>query len=81
MAADGRFCLGTAREPQALAAASVVHWWVLPGIAMGLAFLGDGGQRAGVLLFRDLLPSHTWRRLQVALRHGSLSQLASGDSR
>lgn len=70
VAPDGRFLLGIAREPQALVPATVVHWWVLPGFAIGLAFVGKDGQRGQAILFRDRLPADVWRRLHVRLRHG-----------
>jgi hypothetical protein len=66
----GNFLLGRAGEPQVLAPASLIHWWVLPGFAVGLAFMGRSGQRGQAILFRDQLPPSVWRRLQVRLRHG-----------
>jgi hypothetical protein len=76
VAPDGRFLLGTGREsPTLLPAtplpATLVHWWVLPGLAIGLAFVGKEGQRGQAILFRDRLAPDVWRRLLVRLRHGS----------
>jgi hypothetical protein len=52
----------------------------LPGFAVGLDFIGEGGERGEALLFRDLLPPDVWRRLQVRLQHAShpISGLVSG---
>ena len=71
VAPDGRFLLGIAREPPALLPAALVHWWVLPGLAVGLAFVGKEGQRRHAILFRDRLAPDVWRRLLVRLRHAS----------
>jgi hypothetical protein len=71
VAPDGRFLLGTGREPPALEPATLVHWWILPGFAVGLAFVGKEGQRGQAILFRDRLAPALWRRLLVRLRHGS----------
>ena len=76
VAPDGRFLLGIAREPPTLmpaiwVPAALVHWWVLPGLAVGLAFVGKEGQRRQAILFRDRLAPDVWRRLLVRLRHAS----------
>ena len=71
VAPDGRFLLGMAREPLTLVPATLRHYWVLPGIVIGLAFVGRDGRRGQALLFRDRLAPDVWRRLQVRLRHGS----------
>ncbi len=71
VSAEGQFLLGRAGEPQALAPATLVHWWLFPGLAVGLAFIDTAGQRGQAILFRDQLPPDMWRRLQVRLRHGS----------
>jgi hypothetical protein len=80
VSAEGRFHLGRAGEPDTLASATLVRRWLLPGFAVGLVFIGEGGQRSEALLFRDLLPPDVWRRLQVRLRHAShpVSGLVSG---
>lgn len=67
--ADGRILVGRARDPAALAPAALVHHWIWPGLAAGLALAPGDGQRADVILFRDSLPPETWRRLTVCLRH------------
>ena len=71
VATDGRFFLASPREPQTLVPVTVTHWWLLPGWAIGLAFVGEDGRRAEALLFRDRLGPDVWRRLRVRLRHGS----------
>jgi len=76
VAPDGQFLVGIAREPPTLmpailVPATLVHWWVLPGLAVGLAFVGKEGQRRQAILFRDRLAPDVWRRLLVRLRHGS----------
>ena len=71
VSAEGQFLLGRAGgEQQALAPATLVHWWLLPGLAVGLAFVGTAGQRGQAILFRDQVPPDVWRRFQVRLRHG-----------
>ena len=87
VSAEGRFLLGRTGEPHTLTPATVAQWWVLPGLAVGLVFIGEAGQRGEALLFRDLLPPDVWRRLQVRLRHpglrvgGLASRLASRQAR
>ncbi len=68
---DGCFQLGFAREPGNLVPVTVVSFWRLPAIAVGLAFAGGPTQHAQVILFRDRLPPDTWRHLAVRLRHAS----------
>lgn len=72
VSAEGQFLLGRTGEPCRLASATVAQWWVMPGLAVGLVFIGEAGQRGEALLFRDLLPPDVWRRLQVRLRHPGL---------
>jgi hypothetical protein len=66
---DGGFLLGLAGAPGSLVPAAVSSSWRLPGVAVGLAFVVDQTDRAGVILFRDRLSPDAWRRLAVSVRH------------
>ena len=67
----GQFFLSRAGLPESLVPATVAQWWAVPGLAIGLVFLGQPGYQAHALVFRDQLPPDVWRRLQVRLRHRS----------
>ncbi|MSR08808.1 MAG: hypothetical protein EXR82_04655 [Gammaproteobacteria bacterium] len=67
----GQFSVSRAGEPETLELATVVRWWVLPGLAIGLGFRCQSGRLGQVIVFSDQLPADGWRRLQVRLRHDS----------
>ena len=70
IAPDGRFSLACGRGSLVLVPATVLHWWILAGFAMGVAWVGTDGRWSQALLFRDRLAPDVWRRLLVRLRHG-----------
>ncbi len=66
---DGHFLLAFGRDPRSLIPVTIVNFWQLPGVAVGLAFAGDPAQRAELILFRDRVSPDAWRHLAVRLRH------------
>lgn len=66
---DGRFVVGVGQAPQSPLSVTLVHSWTIPGVALGLAFVGQDRRRWQALLFRDQMPSQVWRLLRVRLRY------------
>ncbi|MEO7387147.1 MAG: hypothetical protein ABIX37_09450 [Gammaproteobacteria bacterium] len=66
---DGRFLIALGPDQDTRAPMTLASSWTLPGMAVGLAFAGEGSPRTEAILFRHRVSPEAWRRLAVRLRH------------